>query len=173
MLHKCGAAKTRWSLLLSSWLGASTSSTPGSGGLCRGLLGGGSPSRTVHSHRPPSGQTSRAPSSCRHTGPSPTSRRARAPRWLWPWVTWWRSWRRVRAVSLPALPGPCSLGACVRGSAPQPASGFLPAWSIDGLWLLAGGATVLPWGRLWASVHAWGLSGRPGELLGVIRGSRF
>lgn len=56
----------------------------------------------------PPPQTSRAPSSCRRTEPSPTMRRAPSPRWLSKLETWWTSWRRVRAVSVrPSEGQPC------------------------------------------------------------------
>lgn len=55
---------------------------------------------TEHLSPPP--QTSRAPSSCRRTEPSPTTRRAPSPRWLSKLGTWWTLWRRARAVSVRA-----------------------------------------------------------------------
>ena len=108
---------TSLSLLLSSWQGAYPPGVlaAGWGGDTRAPVADAGDHREeaaqprgVHLPCPPSAQTSRAPSSCRRTVPSLTSRRARAPRWLWPRATWWTSWRRARVVSLPALPGPSS-----------------------------------------------------------------
>lgn len=117
---------------------------------------------SIHSPCPPSAQTSPAPSSCRRTGPLPTTRRARAPRWLWPRATWWTSWRRARAVSLlPCLgPRPRCLG--LWPQAPRPPQGSaLPAAS-DLSPPGPGALTVLPTLRvtLPLSVH-------PGAALGI------
>lgn len=54
-------------------------------------------------------QTSRAPSSCRPTAPSPTMRRDRPRRWRWPRATWWTSWRRTKVVSVSPYQCPAAL----------------------------------------------------------------
>ena len=131
VLNRCRAAKPSLSPLLSRTQGVSTPGLSGAGwgqdiSSCpsdprrasRGEPGGGA--HCVHSPCPLSAQTSRAPSSCRRTAPSLTTRRARARRWPWPRVTWWTSWRRTRAVSLLTPPGPPSPGARALGHKPPP-----------------------------------------------------
>ena len=110
-------------LLLSSLQGASTCGMPGAGWGWDTSASSDGPTRdhresqeeatppppphtrqSTHSPCAPSAQTLRDPSSCKRTGPLLTTKRAPVPRWLWPWVMWWTSWRRARAVSL--LPCP-------------------------------------------------------------------